>query len=102
MKDPKRLPANWISAEDEQFLKELGISGMPAGVERAVQHHQDAMDALARIEARAEGLQSLELDDKTLEELSREKGIPIEEIEEDLSFFRDLEKKPFDDCDWLS
>lgn len=85
------------SLSDQEFLKQLGIAGMEHGQETLVRGQEEANAALARIQARAEGLQSLNLDQKTLEAIAREKGIDPEEVRNKYQFFRDLDD-PIDDA----
>ena len=97
MKKREILPHDLISLEDQDFLKELGISGLPSGREFLLRQQEANAAALQRIEERAEGLRALSLDEKTLEILSEEKVRPIEELREDLRLFRDITKKPEDE-----
>jgi hypothetical protein len=85
--------SRFISLEDQAFLEELGISGMSPGAEYALRAHKEAMDARSRIEDRAEGLRSLDLDDHHYERLAQDTGEDAEELREDLRLFRDLKKK---------
>ena len=92
-------PTAPFSLKDQQFLKELGISAMPSGVEFMLRQQQTASDRLSWLETKAEGLTSLALDEATLLRLSREKNIPIAELREKYQFFRDVENNnlPEDD-----
>lgn len=92
MSDSEEKRNGYISLEDQAFLKELGISGLSQGAERALQLHREALAARGRIEARAEGLRSLDLDRKTIEKLAKERSRDPDDLQEDLGLFRDLEK----------
>lgn len=89
MKEEKEAHNGFITLEDQAFLKALGISGMTPGAEYALNEHKAALDARAKIEARADGLLALELGEATKAELERRGKDPDE-----LSFFRDVDKLP--------
>lgn len=93
MSEKEPLRAGYITLEDQEFLKELGISGMESGAETILRQSQEAKEAMSRIEERAAGLQALELDDMTLLKLSREQGKPISQIREEMQFFRDADNR---------
>ena len=92
MKKTFEVPEGSFTLEDQAFLKELGISGMPGGREAALKHFEAGMAAMDRIEKRADGLQALDLDPDTLARLAREQGRPVAELAQELRHFRDLEK----------
>lgn len=83
-----------FTLEDQAFLKSLGISGMPRGLEAALEHQKQAKTRMSRIEARAETLQPLDLDDNAIRDLARERGQSRSRVERDLRFFRDLNQDP--------
>ena len=86
-------PESPMSLSDHAFLEELGISGLPSGLAFALREHQAVLERMKNVEGRADGLQALELDEKTLERLSREQNKPIEELRRELRFFRDLDSE---------
>ena len=79
----------YLSLEDQAILKALGISGMAPGAEFALREQEAAKAAKQRIEARADGLLALELDDAARETLAGDGADP-----DGLTFFRDLDKLP--------
>lgn len=83
-----------FTLEDQVFLKSLGISGMPRGLEAALEYQKQAKTRLARVETRAEELQPLELDDQAIRDLARERGQSRGRVERDLRFFRDINQDP--------
>ena len=85
-------PEGEITLEDQAFLKELGISGLSNGLEKALNQYKAAMRSKSSIESRAEGLRSLNLDKQTLAKLAREEKTSLTEMERKTSFFRDVEK----------
>lgn len=80
-----------FSLKDQEFLKELGISCMAPGLEFALRQKEEAAKAMKRIEARADGLQALTLDNEAIKALAREKGISPSQIESDMRHFRDID-----------
>ncbi len=90
MSDQDKPRAGFFNLDDQAFLKEMGITAMPTGAEFLLRAQQEAADAKRRVEARAEGLQTLELSEEALESLSRETGRPIEELRKELRLFRDV------------
>lgn len=83
-----------ITLKDQEFLKELGISGLSSGLEYALRQYEKAMRADATIEAKAEGYQSLELDEETLARLSDDERRQVSKLREELRMFRDLKQPP--------
>ena len=94
-RNPQTCPP--FSLKDQEFLKELGITGLSSGLDYALRQQEAAKTAKARIETRAENLQFLELDESALAKLSDERGIPVAELREQLRLFRDLEDKTRED-----
>lgn len=84
-----------FSLRDQAFLKELGISCMAPGLEFMLREHEAVKNAESRLDERACGYQSLDLDQATLEALSEETGETVDEIRSRLSLIRDL-KEPRD------
>ncbi len=81
-----------ITLEDQKILKELGIASHSPGLAHLLEQRERAMSDLDKIEARAEGLQALALNRKTLEKLSAERNQPLSELRDGLAFYRDLEE----------
>ncbi|CAM2010971.1 hypothetical protein [Acanthopleuribacter pedis] len=79
-----------FSLRDQAFLKELGISCMAPGLEFMLREHEAVKNAEPELNKRAEGYQSLDLDQATLQALSEETGETVEEIRNRLSLIRDL------------
>lgn len=87
--------------EDQAFLKALGISGMPRGLEAALQYQKQAAARRQRVEARADGLLPLELDETAIRKLARERGQSPAQIEREMNFFRDIPTDPSQDPEKL-
>ena len=85
-------PVGKFSLEDQKFLRELGISAMPKGLEFALNQQRQAQEARKRLERRADGLQSIQLDEAGLTKLAEQRGIPLETLRAELGLFRDIEK----------
>ncbi|CAM2065603.1 hypothetical protein SCOR_09490 [Sulfidibacter corallicola] len=83
-----------FTLEDQEFLKKLGISAMPSGVETMLRESRAAKQRDAAIRERADGYLPLEPDEKTLAEMSREQGRPVEEIRKEMRMFRDIKRAP--------
>lgn len=79
-----------FSLRDQEFLKDLGISCMAPGLEFMLREHEAVKNAEHRLDERADGYQSLDLDQATLQALSEETGETVEEIRNRLSLIRDL------------
>ena len=94
MKKNKLAGMKPFSLEDQDFLKALGISGMPEGMEYALREQKIGKESHESIEARAEGLEALDLNTETLELLSKETGRSVAELTKDVQFFDDLKKLP--------
>ncbi len=94
MKKTFQPPEGSITLKDQEFLKELGISGMSRGLEYALRQYEAALRDDAAIEERAEGYQALELDEEALAQLSAEEKERVVKLREELRLFRDLKKPP--------
>ncbi len=90
MKKPENVGP--MSLEDQAFLKELGISGLSHGAEFLLRQQQAGRDDMARVEKRADGLMSLELNEHALKQLSIETNDSLEELRENMRLFRDMDK----------
>jgi len=89
MSDAERAQAGFFDLDDQEFLKEMGISAMPSGAEFMLRMARETREAKTRIEERADGLQTLELNEHALEAMSLETGEDIEVLREKLRLFRD-------------
>jgi hypothetical protein len=97
MKESEPKSTLKFSIDDQEFLRELGISVLSKGQEYAQRQHRAALAALGKIVVRAEELQSLELDEQTLKKLSRQTGHPLDELREKLRLFRDTQNLNHED-----
>lgn len=91
MNDKVKSSHGHFSLEDQEFLKSIGISAMTPGEEYAQRQYREAMEARERIEKRATGLELLELDEKSVDSISRVREQPPSELRRKLRRFRDLE-----------
>ncbi len=94
MKKKPNRPDSLFSLEDHKFLEALGISGLPEAVVYGLTEQEKVLSDMERIEKRADGLISLELDEAALTELEERHG---PEVRDKLKLFRDLKDLPPED-----
>ena len=90
MSDSESARAGFFDLDDQVFLKEMGISAMPGGAELMLRMARETREAKARIEDRADGLQTLELSEQAISGMSLETGEDIDALREKLRLFRDI------------
>jgi len=85
-------PPDHMTLDDHNFLKELGISGLSHGAEFLLRQQKVGRSAMERVEKRADGLLSLELNGHAIKQLSIETGRSQEDIIEEIRLFRDMDQ----------
>jgi len=100
VKKEKAHPTGFITLEDQDFLKTIGITGLSPGLDFLLRQQKESREALAKIEARADGLIALDLDESVYEKLANEQERPIEDLRENFRLFRDITDLSDDEEDW--
>ncbi len=100
MKEDKPHPTGFITLEDQDFLKTIGITGLSPGLDFLLRQQKESREALVKIEARADGLTQLELNEATYKKLAKEQDRPIEDLRENFRLFRDITDLPDDEEEW--